>query len=107
MTLSENSYDHIFRAYDIRGIYEKDLTTEVTTKIGAAFADFLNGKKIVVGRDVRISGEQLQKALIQGLLSKSDVTTVGVLPTPLLYFASNMLQQDAGIMITASHNPPQ
>ena len=107
MTLLENSYDHIFRAYDIRGIYDKDLTTEVATKIGVAFANFLCGKNIVVGRDVRISGKQLQKALIQGLLSKSNVTTVGVLPTPLLYFASNMLQKDAGIMITASHNPPQ
>lgn len=107
MTTSKTSFDHIFRAYDIRGIFGKDLTEEVAIKIGVSFANFLDGRTFVVGRDVRISGKPLQDALISGLLSKSNVTTVGVLPTPLLYFASNLLGKDAGIMITASHNPPQ
>jgi len=100
-------FDHIFRAYDIRGIFGKDLTEEVAARIGAAFAKFVEGKSVVVGRDVRISGEQLRDALVSGLVTRCDVTDVGVVPTPLLYFALNRLQKDAGIMVTASHNPPQ
>ena len=107
MTVSKTDFDHIFRAYDIRGIFGKDLTEEVATKIGAAFAKFLKGKSLVIGRDVRISGEKLQGALVSGLVSRCNVTDVGVLPTPLLYFALNILGKYAGIMITASHNPPQ
>jgi len=100
-------FDNIFRAYDIRGIFGKDLTEEVATKIGAAFATFLEGRTVVVGRDTRISGEKLRDAMISGLVSRCNVTDVGVVPTPLLYFALNRLQKDAGIMVTASHNPPQ
>ncbi len=100
-------FDHIFRAYDIRGIFGKDLTEEVAAKIGAAFATFLEGKTVVVGRDVRISGEKLRNALVSGLVSRCNVTDIGVVPTPLLYFALNRLQKDAGVMVTASHNPPQ
>jgi phosphomannomutase/phosphoglucomutase len=100
-------FDHIFRAYDIRGIFGEDLTEEVATRIGAAFAKFLDGKNLVVGRDVRISGEKLRDAMISGLVTRCDVTDVGVVPTPLLYFAANRLRKDAGIMVTASHNPPQ
>ena len=107
MTASETDFDHIFRAYDIRGIFGEDLTEEVATRIGAAFAKFLDGKTVVVGRDVRISGEHLRDALVSGLVSRCNVTDVGVLPTPLLYFAANILKKDAGIMVTASHNPPQ
>ena len=107
MTAAKIDFDHIFRAYDIRGIFGEDLTEEVATKIGAAFAKFLDGKTVVVGRDVRISGEQLRDALVSGLVSRCNVTDVGVLPTPLLYFAANILNKDAGIMVTASHNPPQ
>jgi len=100
-------FDHIFRAYDIRGIFSKDLTEEVAAKIGAAFATFLEGRTVIVGRDVRLSGEKLRNALVSGLVSRCNVTDVGVVPTPLVYFALNRLQKDAGIMVTASHNPPQ
>jgi len=100
-------FDHIFRAYDIRGIFSKDLTEEVAAKIGAAFATFLDGRTVIVGRDVRLSGEKLRNALVSGLVSRCNVTDVGVVPTPLVYFALNRLQKDAGIMVTASHNPPQ
>lgn len=100
-------FDHIFRAYDIRGVFGEDLTEEVAAKIGAAFAAFLEGKTVVVGRDVRLSGEKLRNALISGLVTRCNVTDVGVVPTPLLYFALNHLQKDAGVMVTASHNPPQ
>ncbi|MFC1487723.1 phosphomannomutase, partial [Thermoproteota archaeon] len=81
MTISETDFDHIFRAYDIRGIFGKDLTQEVATKIGAAFTKFLDGKTVVVGRDVRLSGEKLRDALVSGLVTRSNVTDVGVLPT--------------------------
>ena len=107
MTASTTDFDHIFRAYDIRGIFGEDLTEEVAAKIGAAFAKFLEGKSVVVGRDVRISGEKLRDALVSGLVSRCDVTDVGVVPTPLLYFAVSRLQKEAGIMVTASHNPPK
>jgi len=103
----KKDFDYIFRAYDIRGVFGEDLTEEVAAKIGAAFGKLLDGKTIVVGRDVRVSGEKIRDALISGLINFSDVTDVGVLPTPLLYFASNVLRKDAGIMVTASHNPPQ
>ena len=107
MTVSNTNFDHIFRAYDIRGIFGEDLTEDIATRIGAALATLLDGKSVVVGRDVRISGEKLRNALISGLISRCDVTDVGVLPTPLLYFATNRLRKDAGVMVTASHNPPQ
>jgi phosphomannomutase/phosphoglucomutase len=102
------NFDSIFRAYDIRGIFGEDLTEEVATRIGAAFATFLGeDKEVLVARDVRLSGEKLRKALVSGLISDCNVTDVGIVPTPLLYFAINRLQKDAGIMITASHNPPE
>jgi len=101
-------FDSIFRAYDIRGVFGDDLTEEVATRIGAAFATFLGeDKEVLVARDVRLSGEKLRKALVSGLLSGCDATDIGIVPTPLLYFALNRLQKYAGIMITASHNPPE
>ena len=108
MNASEKpDFDHIFRAYDIRGIFGEDLTEEVATRIGAAFAKFIDGKTVVVGRDARLSGGKLRDALISGLVSRCNVTDVGMIPTPLLYFAASRLKKDSGIMVTASHNPPQ
>jgi len=102
------NFDQIFRAYDIRGVFGEDLTDEVATRLGAAFATFLGeNKEVLVARDVRLSGETLRNALVSGLVSSCNVTDIGIIPTPLLYFAINRLQKDAGIMITASHNPPQ
>jgi len=100
-------FNHIFRAYDIRGIFGEDLTEEIATKIGAAFAAFLEGRTAIIGRDVRLSGEKLRDALVSGLITRCNVSDIGVVPTPLLYFALNHLKKDAGIMVTASHNPPQ
>lgn len=101
-------FDHIFRAYDIRGVYGEDLTEETAVRIGIAFGIFLGeNKDVVVARDVRLSGEALKKALISGLISSCNVIDIGIAPTPLLYFAINHLKGDAGIMITASHNPAE
>jgi len=101
-------FDRIFRAYDIRGVFGEDLTDEFATRLGAAFGAFLGeSREVVVAKDVRLSGEVLRNALVSGLVSVCDVTDVGIVPTPLLYFAINRLGKDAGIMITASHNPPE
>lgn len=101
-------FESIFRAYDIRGVFGDQLTEETATVLGVALSDFLGEKKgVVVGRDVRLSGERLRNALVSGLVRSCDVTDVGVVPTPLVYFATTRLGKDAGVMITASHNPPE
>ncbi len=105
---TELNLDRIFRAYDIRGVFDKEITDEVATRIGAAFATFLGeNKEVLVARDVRLSGKVLRNALVSGLLLGCNVTDLGIVPTPLLYFAINHLQKDMGIMVTASHNPPE
>ncbi|MBD3388547.1 MAG: phosphomannomutase [Candidatus Altiarchaeales archaeon] len=97
----------IYRAYDIRGIYGKDLTDEVAVDIGKAFGSSVEGS-VAVGRDVRLSSPALSEALIKGLQSTGlHVIDVGVVPTPLLYFTIHHLSLDGGIMVTGSHNPPE
>jgi len=101
--------ENIFRAYDIRGIFGKDLTPEIAEKIGKVFGTYIGeGKRIVVGRDVRLSGEVLKDALINGLTSVGcDVTDIGIVPTPVFYFAIPYHKFNGGVMITASHNPAE
>ena len=97
----------IYRAYDIRGIYGKDLTDEIAEKIGKAYGSTVEGT-VAVGADVRLSGPALSKSLIKGLTSTGlKVIDIGTVPTPLLYFAIYKLNLDGGIMITGSHNPPE
>ncbi len=101
--------ENIFRAYDIRGIFGKDLTAETAERIGKAFGSYIgSGKEILVGRDARLSGETLRDALVKGLTSVGcNVVDLGVVPTPVLYFSIEYLKKDGGVMITASHNPPE
>jgi len=103
------SIKRIFRAYDIRGIYGEDLTDDVALDVGRAFGTYIgSGSRLVVGRDVRLSGESLQKALMEGLMSTGcNVTDIGMVPTPTLYFAIIHYSEDGGVMVTASHNPPE
>jgi len=100
----------IFKAYDIRGIVDKSLTEDAVYCIGLAIgseAQDQGEQHIYVGRDGRLSGPKLIKALTQGLLdSGCDVTDVGMVPTPVLYFAAYELGSGSGIMLTGSHNPP-
>jgi len=101
----------IFREYDIRGKYPDDLNNETAYELGIAFGTYYhqNGAdKISVGHDCRESYSVLKDALIKGLLeSGMDVTYIGMVPTPLLYFSIHELNLDGGIMITGSHNPPE
>ncbi|MEM2936099.1 MAG: phosphomannomutase/phosphoglucomutase, partial [Candidatus Bathyarchaeia archaeon] len=102
--------EHIFRAYDIRGVYGRDITEEVAEDIGKAFGTYIGGagKNLVVGRDVRLSGETLQRALTVGLVSTGcRVEDIGVVPTPVFYFAVAHYAKDGGVMVTASHNPAE
>jgi phosphomannomutase/phosphoglucomutase len=102
----------IFRQYDIRGIVDRDLTTEAATAIGRAYATMLSNRGITgavsVGRDNRPSGGVLRDALVEGLTSAgADVIDIGVVPTPLLYWSLHHLPVVGGIQITGSHNPPE
>jgi len=100
---------HIFRAYDIRGLADTEVTEAFATRLAQCFTRFLPTQTtapIVVGRDVRLSGLKLQQALIQALLGQGfDVIDVGMVPTPLVYFAVHQLDAVGCIMVTASHNP--
>jgi phosphomannomutase len=96
----------IFKAYDIRGIYGKNLDETLARSIGRAFVTFLNCKKVVVGRDMRPHSEPLFQALADGLMQQgADVIDLGMVSTPMTYFANGTLGADASIMLTASHNP--
>jgi phosphomannomutase/phosphoglucomutase len=100
----------IFKAYDIRGIVNKTLTAENVERIGQALgseAQALNQKRFVVGRDGRLSGPELSAALCRGLAkSGCDVVDIGMVPTPVVYFAVQHLGAGSGVAVTGSHNPP-
>lgn len=101
----------IFREYDIRAIVDQELTLEEVVLLGRAMGTYLGrqGKKqITIGRDGRLSSDAFRDRLLEGLLSTGcNVIDIGVCPTPLLYFSIRQLKTDGGIMITASHNPPE
>lgn len=97
----------IFRAYDIRGIYPKDLNEENAFKIGAAFAQ-VNPGKIAVGHDARLSSPSLKQKLIEGLVSGGvHVVDIGMVTTPILIFSVSFYSFDGGIIVTGSHNPKE
>ena len=101
----------IFKAYDIRGVVGKTLTPEITEQIGHAIGSegIARGtKRIAIGRDGRLSGPALSEALARGLTRAGcDVVDIGMVPTPVLYFATHHLQTQSGVMVTGSHNPPE
>jgi phosphomannomutase/phosphoglucomutase len=102
---------HIFREYDIRGIAGTDLDAAGAETLGRAFGTLFRAERrqrIVVGHDVRLSSPEYAEALVGGLVSTGcDVLDVGLVPTPVLYFAVDTLGADGGIAVTASHNPPE
>lgn len=103
--------DAVFKAYDIRGTVPEQLNAEFATRLGGALAEQareLGVTTIVVGRDGRHSGPSLSEALQHGLLMGGiNVVDIGSVPTPLVYFATFLLNTGSGIAITGSHNPPQ
>ena len=101
----------IFREYDIRGIAGKDLAENDVVDIGKGVGSYLakhGRRKICVGRDCRVSSDLYSQKVIEGLRATGcDVIDIGVCPTPVLYFSIQHLQQEGGVMVTASHNPAE
>jgi len=98
----------IFKSYDIRGIYPKELNKEAAYKIGRAFIENTKAKTVAVGQDMRFSSPALFKSLTEGItIQGADVYNIGQVPTECLYFTVGHYGYDGGIMITASHNPKE
>jgi phosphomannomutase/phosphoglucomutase len=101
----------IFREYDIRGVAETELTSPDVVELGRGLGTLLrrkSGRRVNLGRDCRLSGARLHAALLEGLMASGcEVTDVGVVPTPLLYFSAVHLKADGAVMITGSHNPAE
>jgi phosphoglucosamine mutase len=101
--------EDIFREYDIRGVFNKDLTPEVISKIGVAFGTFLKGSgEVITGRDTRVSSEIIEMIFSSSLASVGcDATSVGMVPISVVNFATWRKKPKAGVIVTASHNPPE
>ena len=96
----------IFKAYDIRGVVPDELDADATYRIGRAIARHIGAPSLAVGRDARPSSPELFEALVRGVTDEgSDVVDLGLVCTPMLYFAVDHLGSGGGIMLTASHNP--
>ncbi len=96
-----------FKAYDLRGRIPTELNDDVAYRVGRAYAEFLSPRRVVVGRDIRLSSEALTDALCRGLCEGgADVIDIGICGTEGVYFATFHGNYDGGIMVTASHNPP-
>ena len=97
-----------FKAYDIRGKVPSELNADLAYKIGRSFAKHVKANKVVVGYDIRKSSLEICEALINGLTDAgSNVVNIGLCGTEMIYFSTPYLNADGGIMITASHNPPE
>ena len=100
-----------FREYDIRGLADTEFQDPDVVDLGRAIGTYLgrqSGRNLTLGRDTRLSSERLAKALTEGLLASGcDVTDIGVVPTPLLYYSAFHLKATGAVMITGSHNPPE
>jgi phosphomannomutase len=95
-----------FKAYDIRGKLGEELNEDIAYRIGRAYVQHLNAKRVVVGGDVRLTSASLKAALARGLMdSGADVIDIGMTGTEEVYFAAFHLEVDGGIEVTASHNP--
>ncbi len=102
---------NIFREYDIRGVVDEEISDQDVVTLGRALATYFQDQgieRIALGRDCRLSSDRYRDLLLEGLTAGGRrVVDVGVCPTPLLYFAVQHLKTQGGVMITASHNPPQ
>ncbi len=111
--MTEPRYNpRIFRAYDIRGVADRDLDDGTIYRIGRAFAAEIHARglldRVAVGRDARLSSPRIREALVRGLCDGGvDVLDVGIVPSPVLYFAAYMREVGGAIMVTGSHNPAE
>ena len=102
--------DLVFTISGIRGIYGKSLNNEIILKIAFAYGQWLKGnnKEVVIGRDTRTSGEAIEKLIVDGLTSTNcKIINLGICPTPVIIYTKNKLNTPGGIIISASHNPPE
>lgn len=98
----------VFKAYDIRGVWDVDFNQDTVYKVGFFLPSLLNTNHVVVGRDVRTSSPIIHDCLVKGITdSGADVWDLGLSTTPMVYFATNFLKADASVQITASHNPKE
>jgi phosphomannomutase len=96
----------VFKAYDVRGLYPEQLDEAGAEAIGRAYVEHFEPRRIAVGRDMRLSGPQMQAAVVRGAAAAgADVLDLGMIGTEMLYFAVGSLGLDGGIAVTASHNP--
>jgi phosphomannomutase len=96
-----------FKAYDVRGRVPEDLNDDIAYRIARAYAEFLSPSRIVIGRDIRLTSPDLSLAFQRGLTDSGvNVVDIGIGGTELVYFATAHLDVDGGVMVTASHNPP-
>ena len=98
----------LFGSSGIRGLANLEITISLAQKVGTAIASMFDGGAVLVGRDTRLSGEMIELALSSGLVSSGFVVgTLGVAPTPIVAWLTREIQAEAGVAISASHNPPQ
>ena len=108
--MAEQINPHLFRGYSIRGVAEQDLSSQIVVGIAEAIAEFFGQRgvdTVLIGRDVRLSSTRIGNALTEGLLhAGATVLDAGLVPTPVHNFATDYYGAGAGVMVTASHNPP-
>lgn len=98
----------IFKSYDIRGVYPQDFNEEAAFNIGKSFVEYCNAKRLVMGYDARLSSLELFKAFAAGAkVAGAEICDIGQVPTECVYFAVGAYDFDAGVMVTASHNPKE
>ncbi len=104
-------HHNIFREYDIRGVVDKDLTDIIVENIALSFGTYLRNKglnSVAMGSDCRLSSDKFSKIFSASIVKTGcNVVDLGIVPTPVLYFAIEHLKTDGGVMITGSHNPPE
>ena len=96
-----------FKAYDIRGRLPHEINSEIAYRVGNATAEYLSAKKMILGRDIRASSKELSESMASGLMDAGvDVIDIGECGTENVYYATGELKSCGGVMVTASHNPP-
>ena len=98
----------IFKAYDIRGVYQQDMKPEIAYLIGRALVSHTQAKRVAIGHDMRVHSPKMHEAAIKGMTEQgADVLDIGLASTPMLYHATGTLDVDAGMIVTASQNPAE